>query len=81
MDRASARMMHVRNDAVGQIVLADNALRTTLAAYDASQGVATATLTKFDAALAAYRSGVGSITAVRLPTLALSTGIIGAAPL
>ncbi len=65
-DRASAQMMQVRNDAVRQIVFADNALRTSLAAYDASQSVATATQTTFEAALAAYRSGVGSITDVTL---------------
>jgi outer membrane protein TolC len=65
-DRASAQMTQVRNDATRQIVFADNALRTSLAAYDASQSVATATQTTFDAALAAYRNGVGSITDVTL---------------
>jgi outer membrane protein TolC len=65
-DRAGARMMQVRNDAARQIVFADNALRTSLAAYDASQSLAVATQTTFDGALAAYRSGVGSITDVTL---------------
>jgi outer membrane protein len=65
-DRADARMMQVRDDAVRQIVLADNALRSSLSAYDASQSLASATQTTFDAALAAYRSGVGSITDLTL---------------
>lgn len=39
-------------------------LRTSLAAYAAATSVASAANTTFDAALAAYRSGVGSITDV-----------------
>jgi len=61
-DSADARMTQVQQDAVRQIVLADNALRTSLSAYDASKSLETAAQTTFDAALAAYRSGVGSIT-------------------
>ncbi len=52
----------MRDDAVRQIAVADNALRTSLAAYAASQALAAAAQTTFDAALAAYRNGVGSIT-------------------
>ena len=65
-DSANARLTHVREDAVRQIVFADNALRTSLAAYAASQSLATAAQTTFDAALAAYRNGVGSITDLTL---------------
>ena len=43
-------------------MLANNALRTSLSAYTAATAVASAAKTTFDAALAAYRSGVGSIT-------------------
>ena len=55
-------MTRVREDAVRQIVLADNALRTSLSAHGASEALRSAAPTTFDAALAAYRSGVGSIT-------------------
>ena len=61
-DSAEARLTRVRDDAVRQIVLADNALRTSLSAHGASEALRFAAQTTFDAALAAYRSGVGSIT-------------------
>lgn len=48
------------------IVVASNALRTSLAAYEASQALTQAAQTTFDAALDAYRSGVGSITDLTL---------------
>ena len=63
-DSADARLARARQDAVVQIVHADNTLRTSLAAYSASQALATAAKTTFDGALAAYRNGVGSITDV-----------------
>ena len=47
-------------------MLANNALRTGLSAYNAATSVASAGKTTFDAALAAYRSGVGSITDVTM---------------
>jgi outer membrane protein len=65
-DSAEARMALVRDNAVRQIVLADNALRTSIAAYGASKTLEAAGQTTFDAALAAYRSGVGSITDLTL---------------
>ena len=55
-------LTRTRDETVRQIVLANNALRTSLSAYPAATAVATAAKTTFDAALAAYRSGVGSIT-------------------
>ena len=61
-DSADARLTQVREDAVRQIVLAENALRTSLSAYSASQTLEAATQTTFDSALTAYRNGVGSIT-------------------
>jgi hypothetical protein len=51
---------------VRQIVLADNALRTSLSTYSASQTLEAAAQTTFDSALAAYRNGVGSITDLTL---------------
>ena len=65
-DSADARLTQVREDAVRQIVLADNALHTSLSAYAASQTLETAAQTTFDSALTAYRNGVGSITDLTL---------------
>jgi outer membrane protein len=61
-DSAGARLTQARDDAVRQIAMADNALRTSLASHSSSQSLKAAAQTTFDAALAAYRSGVGSIT-------------------
>jgi outer membrane protein TolC len=63
-DSADARLTRARQDAVVQIAHATNTLRTSLAAYVASQALMTAAKTTFDGALAAYRHGVGSITDV-----------------
>jgi len=65
-DRANATFADVRNQAVREVVKAGNAVKTSLAAYEASESLASAAQTTFDAALAAYRHGVGSITAVTL---------------
>lgn len=65
-DSAEALLTRRRNDAVRQIVLADNALRTSLSAYSASNALASSAQTTFDGALAAYRNGVGSITDVNI---------------
>ena len=65
-DSAEALLTRRRNDAVRQIVVADNALRTSLSAYSASNALASAAQTTFDGALAAYRNGVGSITDVNI---------------
>jgi outer membrane protein TolC len=61
-DSADAHLSRVRDEAVREIVVASNALRTSLAAYSASEALTTASQTTFDAALDAYRNGVGSIT-------------------
>ncbi|MEW6438685.1 MAG: TolC family protein [Pseudomonadota bacterium] len=61
-DNANLALLRTRDEAVRQIVLADNALHTSLAAYSASVQLTAAAQTSFDAALAAYRNGVGSIT-------------------
>jgi outer membrane protein len=65
-DSAGARLTQVQQEAVRQIVLADNALRTGLSTYAAAQTLEVAAQTNFDAALAAYRNGVGSITDLTL---------------
>jgi outer membrane protein len=65
-DSADARLTQVQQEAVRQIVLADNALRTSLATYSASRTLEAAARTTFDSALAAYRNGLGSITDLTL---------------
>jgi outer membrane protein TolC len=62
VDNAGLALTRTRDETVRQIVLANNALRTSLSAYNAAKAVTSAAKTTFDAALAAYRSGVGSIT-------------------
>lgn len=66
IDVAQARLDRTRQQAVQQIVVAQDALRSALATAEAAQTLqATAALTH-DAALDAYRHGVGTITAVLL---------------
>jgi len=65
-ENAEIRLTRVRDDAVHQIILSRNALNTSLSAYSAAEALLSATQTTFDAALAAYRSGVGSITELTL---------------
>jgi outer membrane protein TolC len=64
VDQADTTLTQLRNEAVRQIILARNTLKTSLSAYAASMALAAAGQTTFDAALSAYRNGVGSITDV-----------------
>jgi outer membrane protein len=61
-DRADAIFRRAREDAVREIVTAQNSLRTSLSAYDAARTLEAAAQTTFDAATASYRHGIGSIT-------------------
>jgi outer membrane protein len=70
-DSAAALLTRRRNDAVRQLVVADNALRTSLSAYSASNALAAAAQTTFDSALASYRNRVGSITDVNIAQIQL----------
>jgi len=65
-DSAAALLTRRRNDAVRQLVVADNALRTSLSAYSASNALVAAAQTTFDSALASYRNRVDSITDVNI---------------
>jgi len=65
-DSAAALLTRRRNDAVRELVVADNALRTSLSAYSASNALAAAAQTTFQSALASYRNRVGSITDVNI---------------
>jgi outer membrane protein len=62
VDKAETTLIQVRNEAVRQIVVARNTLKTSLAAYSASTTLVAAAQTTFNAALAAYRHDVGSIS-------------------
>lgn len=61
-ENASLALVKTQNEAVRQIVLSDNALHTSLSAYSASTALNSAAQTTFNAALTAYRNGLGSIT-------------------
>lgn len=63
-DKARIALTHTREEAVRQIVVAENGLRTSLSARSASTVLTAAAETTFEAALTAYRNGVGSITEV-----------------
>ncbi|WP_322044467.1 TolC family protein [Paraburkholderia sp. J67] len=61
-DSAAAKLTRTRDEAVRQVVAAQNALTTSLASNGAAKALLDATQTTYDAAFAAYRHGVGSIT-------------------
>ena len=61
-DSASAQLTRTKQEAVRQIVVAQNTLATSLASNDAARALVEAAQTTYDAALTAYRHGVGSIT-------------------
>jgi outer membrane protein TolC len=92
VDKAETTLAQIRNEAVRQIVVARNTLKTSLSAYDASTALVAAAQTTFNAALAAYRHDVGSIsdvttaerqllTAKNAATDAYSTALTAAATL
>jgi len=66
VDKAAATLDKARSDAVLQIVQAQNALQTSLAAYEASIALEAAARITFDARLDAYRHDVGTVTEVAL---------------
>ncbi|MEJ1965538.1 MAG: TolC family protein [Gammaproteobacteria bacterium] len=63
-DTARVALERAQDNAIQQIVLADNALHTGLAAHDAAEELRSAAQITFDATLAAYRNGVGTSTEV-----------------
>jgi outer membrane protein len=92
VDKAETTLTQIRNEAVRQIVVARNTLKTSLSAYTASTALVAAAQTTFNAALAAYRQDVGSIsdvttaerqllTAKNAATDAYSTALTAAATL
>lgn len=61
---ASETFRRVQLDAVAEIVLASNTLKTALAASKAAGVLVQTSATAFDAALETYRNGLGTITVV-----------------
>ncbi len=61
-ESAGLALDRIKENSVQQIVMADNALRTSLATHDAAGALLAAAQTTYDAALSAYRQGVGSAT-------------------
>jgi outer membrane protein len=66
VDKANTTLTQIQNEATRQIIVAKNTLLTSLSAYSASTALAAAAQTTFNAALAAYRNGVGSISDVTI---------------
>ena len=62
VDKADTTLTQIRNEAARQIIAATNTLKTSLSAYAAATSLVAAAETTFNAALASYRNGVGSIT-------------------
>ncbi len=70
--RSGADLERAREEATREVVSAANNLTTSLAALEASEALVSAAQITFDAALDAYRHGVGSITdAMRAQTALL----------
>ncbi len=70
--KTDATLAQVRDEATREIVVAGNGVKTSVSAFEASAALASAAQVTFDAALAAYRHSVGSITEVtRAETLLL----------
>ena len=61
-DSASTRLARSREEAVRQIVTAQNTLQSSIAAHTAAKELLAASQTTYDAAFDAYRQGVGSVT-------------------
>ncbi|MFT8464367.1 TolC family protein [Acetobacter persici] len=76
-DSAQTLLRKTVDESVKQIVVAENSLHGSLSAYTAAGHLQTAAQTSFDAAFAAYRSGVGSITQATLAQTGLLDAQLG----
>ncbi|MEM5431275.1 TolC family protein [Cupriavidus oxalaticus] len=65
-DSASARLTRAKEESVRQVVASQSALESSIAADEAARALASAAQTTYDAAFAAYRRGVGSVTEANL---------------
>ena len=66
VDTAATHLARTRQQAIRQIAVANTTLTTSLASFEAARALVAASETSYAAALAAYRSGVGDISAVSL---------------
>lgn len=66
VDAAQARLDQARQHAALQVVLAHDGLQTALASAEAAQTLQDTSTVTHDAAMAAYRHGVGTISAVTM---------------
>lgn len=73
-DSGETTFNRVKNDAVREIIVASDTLRSALASYRAATALTDAARVTYDAAFAAWKSGVGSITAA----VAADTGLLQA---
>jgi len=71
---AESTFQRTQNVAVSEIVAARNMLRTALESHRAANALSAAATVTYDAALAAYRNGVGTVTAAT----AADTGLLDA---
>jgi outer membrane protein len=62
-EATESTVLHLEQTAATEIVAADDALRSSLEANRAATVLVSASLTAYDAALAAYKSGAGTLTA------------------
>ncbi len=66
IEAAQARLDRVRQQAVLQIVVAQDALRSALASFEAAEALHSTAALTLDAMSDAYRTGIGTVTAVTL---------------
>nr|MCV4206343.1 TolC family protein [Roseomonas sp. SXEYE001] len=71
---AESTFQRTQNVAVSEIVTASNTLRTALESHRAASALTAASRVTYDAALAAYKNGVGTVTAAT----AADTGLLDA---
>lgn len=71
-DASHATLQQTLDEAVRQIVTAQNALHTAFAAFDTASSLVDASETNFQAAWVAYRSGAGSVTQMTVAAMGLA---------
>ncbi|OUI84609.1 TolC family protein [Acetobacter tropicalis] len=76
-DSAQTLLRKTVDESVKQIIVAENSLHASLSAYTAATKLLTASQTAFDAAFAAYRNGVGSITQATMAQTGLLDAQLG----
>ncbi len=78
-DAAEATVLRLEQAAATEIVAADDAVRSSLAAHQAASALVSASAITHDAGLSAYRSGAGTLTAALEAQRALSSARIAQA--